>query len=90
MGIYAIVYMWNTIYSQVINGLTLVNFMVAVACIQAVLNIPLSIFLATSCGLGVNGVLIGTIVAMLISSLTYPVYSKKVLDRAEASNRGVE
>ena len=90
MGVYAVVYMWNTIYSQVINGLTLVNFMVAVACVQAVLNIPLSVFLATSCGLGVNGVLLGTIATMLISSLTYPVYSKKVLDRAEASGRGVE
>ena len=90
MGVYAIVYMWNTIYSQVINGLTLVNFMVAVACVQAVLNIPLSVFFATSCGLGVNGVLLGTIAAMLISSVTYPVYSKKVLDRAEASGRGAE
>lgn len=90
MGVYAIVYMWNTIYSQVINGLTLVNFMVAVACVQAVLNIPLSVFLATSCGLGVNGVLLGTIAAMLISSVTYPGYSKKVLDRAEASDHGAE
>ena len=90
MGVYAVVYMWNTIYSQVINGLTLVNFMVAVACVQAVLNIPLSVFLATSCGLGVNGVLLGTIATMLISSLTYPVYSKKVLDCAESSGRGVE
>lgn len=90
MGVYAVVYMWNTVYSQVINGLTLVNFMVAVACVQAVLNIPLSVFLATSCGLGVNGVLLGTIATMLISSLTYPVYSKKVLDCAESSGRGVE
>lgn len=90
MGVYAVVYMWNTIYSQIINGLTLVNFMVAVACVQAVLNIPLSVFLATSCGLGVNGVLLGTIATMLISSLTYPVYSKKVLDCAESSGRGVE
>lgn len=85
MGVYAVVYMWNTIYSQVINGLTLVNFMVAVACVQAVLNIPLSIFLATTCGLEVNGILLGTVLTMLISSVTYPVYAKKVLDRAEVS-----
>lgn len=90
MGIYAVVYMWNTIYSQVINGLTLVNFMVIVACAQALLNIPLSIFLASSCGLGVNGVLLGTVITMLISSVTYPVYTKKVLDRAEASNGRAE
>lgn len=86
MGLYAIVYMWNTIWSQIINGLTLVDFMVAVACIQAVVNIPLSLFLATGCGLGIEGVLLGTILTMVISSVTYPVYARRVLARVERSN----
>lgn len=86
MGLYAIVYMWNTIWSQIINGLTLVNFMVAVACIQAVVNIPLSLFLATGCGLGIEGVLLGTILTMAISSVTYPVYARRALAKAERSN----
>lgn len=86
MGLYAIVYMWNTIWSQIINGLTLVDFMVAVACIQAVVNIPLSLFLATGCGLGIEGVLLGTILTMAISSVTYPVYARRALAKAERSN----
>ena len=86
MGLYAIVYMWNTIWSQIINGLTLVNFMVVVACAQAVVNIPLSFFLATGCGLGIEGVLLGTILTMAISSVTYPVYARRVLAKAERSN----
>lgn len=86
MSLYAIVYMWNTIWSQIINGLTLVNFMVAVACIQAVVNIPLSLFLATGCGLGIEGVLLGTILTMAISSVTYPVYARRALAKAERSN----
>lgn len=86
MGLYAIVYMWNTIWSQIINGLTLVNFMVVVACVQAVVNIPLSFFFATGCGLGIEGVLLGTILTMAISSVTYPVYARRVLAQAERSN----
>ncbi len=83
MGVYAVVYMWNTIYSQVVNGLSLVRFMVVIACIQAVVNVPLSIVLATSFDLGINGVLLGTILTMLLSSITYPIYAKRVLSRFE-------
>ena len=83
MGLYAIVYMWNTIWSQIINGLTLVNFMVAVACIQAAANIPLSFLFARTCGFGIEGVLLGTILTMAISSIAYPVYTHYVLSRAE-------
>ena len=86
MGLYTIVYMWNAIWSQIINGLTLVNFMVAVACVQAVVNIPLSLFLATGCGLGIEGVLLGTILTMAISSVTYPIYARRALARAERLN----
>ena len=57
--------------------------MVVVACVQAVVNIPLSILLATVCGLGIEGVLLGTILTMAISSVTYPVYARRVLARAE-------
>lgn len=86
MGLYAVIYMWNTIWSQIANGLTLVDFMVAVACVQAVVNIPLSILLATVCGLGIEGVLLGTILTMAISSVTYPVYARRVLARAERAS----
>ena len=82
MGVYAVVYMWNAIYSQIVNGLALVGFIAVIAFVQLVVNIPLSIFLASSCGLGVNGVLLGTIIAMLIHSVTYPFYCKRALDRA--------
>lgn len=86
MGLYAIVYMWNTIWSQIINGLTLVNFMVVVACVQAIVNIPLSLLFATSCGFGIEGVLLGTVLTMAISSVTYPAYARRALARAERSN----
>ena len=85
MVVYAVIYMWNAIYSQIVNGLALVGFIAAIAFVQLVVNIPLSIFLASSCGLGVNGVLLGTIIAMLIHSVTYPFYCKRALDRAGAS-----
>lgn len=89
MGFYAIIYMWNTIWSQIINGLTLVNFMISVACVQAVVNIPLSIIFATTCGLGIEGVLLGTILTMMISSVSYPIYTYRALSRAERYADGI-
>lgn len=83
MALYAIVYMWNAVWSQITNGLTLVNFVAVVSCVQTVVNIPLSLLFATVCGLGVEGVLLGTILTMAISSVTYPVYSRLALAKAE-------
>ena len=79
MAIYAIVYMWNTIYSQITNGLSLMKVLVPIAIIQGVVNIPLSIFFMLWCNMGVNGVLLGTILSMMISAVVIPVYVHKEL-----------
>ena len=72
MGVYAIIFMWNAIYSQIANGLSLMNVLVPVAIIQGIINIPLSLLFLLQFHMGVVGVLLGTVCATLVSAIITP------------------
>ena len=84
MALYAVVFMWNAIYSQVANGMSLMKFVTVTAIVQMAVNIPLSVFLATMCGMGMQGVLFGTLLSMGISAISYPIYVNRALKKASA------
>ena len=69
MAVYAIVYMWNAVYSQIGNGLSLMKVSVIIAIIQSIVNVIASIFLGSILGMKSVGVLLGTVIAMLVSSI---------------------
>lgn len=73
MAVYAIVFMWNSVFSYIGNGLELMKMSITLAVIQGVVNVPLSIWLAVSCKLNTIGVLLGTILSMLISAFVMPI-----------------
>lgn len=73
---YALVYSWNAIYSQVANGMSCMRMMIVVAVAQAVVNIPLSYMFAYVMDSS-SGVLLGTVLTMLSSSIVYPLYLKR-------------
>lgn len=79
---YALVYSWNAIYSQVANGMSCMKMMIAVAVVQAVVNIPLSYCLAYFMNSSA-GVLLGTVLTMLSSSVVYPLYLKRKMKEIE-------
>lgn len=81
MAVYAIVYMWNAVYSQIGNGLSLMKVSVIIAIIQSLVNVIASIFFGSLLGMKSVGVLLGTVVAMLISSIVMPIYIKKYLSK---------
>lgn len=74
MAIYAMVYTWNAVYSQIGNGLSLMKVSVIIAVVQSIVNVVASILFGAVLGLDSVGVLMGTIVAMLISSIVMPIY----------------
>lgn len=74
MSIYAIVYMWNCIYSQIANGLSLMNVVVPVAIIQGIINIPLSLLFLLHFQMGVVGVLLGTVLSTIVAAVIVPIY----------------
>lgn len=81
MAVYAIVYMWNAVYSQIGNGLSLMKVSVIIAIIQSIVNVIASIFLGSILGMKSVGVLLGTVIAMLVSSIVMPIYIKKYLSK---------
>ncbi|MEE0726993.1 MAG: oligosaccharide flippase family protein [Clostridium saudiense] len=77
MGVYAIIFMWNAIYSQIANGLSLLKVLMPVAIAQGIINIPLSLLFLLKFNMGVVGVLLGTVCATLISAIITPYYTWK-------------
>lgn len=73
IGIYTIVCVWNNIFSYVLNSTGKINLSMYIAIFQGVLNVPLSIYLAKYCGLGLNGVVISNIICLGISSIIAPI-----------------
>ena len=82
MAVYAIVYMWNAVYSQIGNGLSLMKVSVIIAIIQSLVNVIASIFFGAILGMKSVGVLLGTVIAMLVSSIVMPIYIKKYLSKS--------
>ncbi len=80
MAVYAIIYMWNTVYAQIGNGLEMMKVSVINAILQGVINIPLSLVFAVSFHMGTVGVLLGTVLSMSISAIVMPIYIKKFLN----------
>lgn len=81
MAVYAIVYMWNAVYSQIGNGLSLMKVSVIIAIIQSLVNVIASIFFGSILGMKSVGVLFGTVIAMFVSSIVMPIYIKKYLSK---------
>lgn len=70
---YCILTIWCNLFSNVANGLELMKMSITTAIIQAVVNIPMSLYFAQICEMGSAGVLYGTVLAMLISAIVQPI-----------------
>lgn len=65
--------LWCNTFSTVANGLELTKQSIIIAVVQAIINIPLSLFLAKNIGLQNAGVLAGTVISMMISAFIHPI-----------------
>lgn len=69
---YFIMLMFSHNFSTFVNGIGSVNETTIAVILEAVLNIPLSIFLAKGCGMGVNGIIMGSILCICFVNIIYP------------------
>lgn len=67
--LYCVVYLWCNTVGLFSNGLNILKGPMIVAVVQAMLNIPLSLFFAKSCGMKSSGIMLGTISVMLIGAV---------------------
>jgi Na+-driven multidrug efflux pump len=57
-----------------------------ISIIGAVVNIPFSVFFARNCGMGLSGIILGSLCVMGISFFILPVVTHKWLEERETSN----
>ena len=81
MAIYAIIYMWNSIYANFLNGVGKIQLQLYTAVTIGVLNIPLSILFAKYLQLGVSGVILATIICLLPSAMWSPIQYWKIVNQ---------
>lgn len=83
MTIYYISYSFVSVNTQFINGTGKINGQVVIMVIMGIVNVPLSIYLAVTCGMGVVGVKIATTILMVIACVFFPVNLKLIMKSYE-------
>ncbi len=78
-GLFVIIANWNNIFSYFINGVGKVRIQLYYSIIIAILNIPLSIFLAKNIGLGITGVMVSTNLCLIFASVWSPIQYRKLV-----------
>jgi len=81
MAVHAAVQSWNNIFGSYVSGAGKINVSVITGIIISALNIPVSIFLARDAGLGLNGVITGSILCLSIVSVVIPAQSYLIITR---------
>lgn len=80
MGIFMIVSNWNNIFAFFVNGVGKIRLQFYYSIIAALINIPLSIFLAKQMKMGITGVITATIICIGLASVWAPIQYKKIIN----------
>lgn len=78
-GLYYVLLMFTHCFSTLLMGLGVIGKATIVSAIEAITNVPISIFLAVNCHMGVNGVILGSVICMAMGVVVYPVIASKVV-----------
>lgn len=79
MGIFMIVSNWNNIFAFFLNGVGKIRLQFYFSIFAAVINIPLSIYLAKGVNMGITGVITATIICIGFASIWAPIQYKKII-----------
>jgi O-antigen/teichoic acid export membrane protein len=88
MSLYAIIAIWNNIYSFFLNGIGRTKEQLVTAAIGAVINIPLSIFFAKYLQLGSAGVMLSMIICLGLFSVVGPIATFNEISNGQQSTAG--
>jgi len=79
MGLYVILQAWNRIFNWLLSGINCLKCTFYTMIIGAVVNIPVSILLASKLNMGSSGVILGTIISLGIFAIICPFTTKMYL-----------
>lgn len=80
MALFIALKTFNMIYVNFINGVGKIRLQIIISMISIVINIPLSILLAYSFGLGLSGVILATCCSLLYSVIVFPIQYYKIIN----------
>lgn len=83
VAIYMIAQMIGNNYSSFLCGIGHIKISTIIAGIGAVMNIPLSILFAQSCGMRLSGIILGSLAVMMVSVVVLPIVSYRWLSNKE-------
>lgn len=83
MGLFVLISCWNSIFAIFVNGVNRLRLQFITSIIALIINIPLSIFLVKFWGMGVDGVVLGTILSLSLFGITAPVQVYSILNPKE-------
>lgn len=78
-GVFIIIVNWNNIFAYFINGVGKVRIQLYYSIIVAIINIPLSVFLAKNAGMGITGVIVATNICLIVASVWSPIQYLKII-----------
>lgn len=83
IGTYYAILIFSHCFSAFVHGISKVKLTTIACAISAVVNIPTSIFFATTCGMKINGVILGSIISLLITTPCYIYTAVKEIRKLE-------
>ncbi len=79
MAVFTVISIWNNIFAFFLNGAGKIKISVYCAIFSAIINIPLSILFGLYFRLGIQGIILGTIVSLLISTFLQPLQTYRLI-----------
>lgn len=73
MGLLVLVSTWNNVFGSILGGIGKIRLGSIYTIFTALLNIPLSYFMAVKLGLGIPGIVLGTVTSISISAILSPL-----------------
>lgn len=73
MAVFSILVVWNSIFSTVLGGLSLIRLGTYLTIFTATINIPLSIYLLENLSMGSKGVILATSICIGITAVISPI-----------------
>lgn len=82
-AVFIIFSVWSNVFAYFVNAINELGVQLYTSIIAATLNIPLSIYLAVSLRLGLEGIILATIISLSIFALLGPIQVFKILSKSK-------
>jgi Na+-driven multidrug efflux pump len=77
---------WHSIFAYFSNGIEKTNIQLVTTAIGALINIPLSVIFVKYFNLGIDGIILATIISLLIYCILGPIEAFKEINKMKEIN----